>query len=488
LTPCIVGAAQKNNHGNLPLHYAAHYNAPLEVVEALYKAYPEGALQKNNDNNTPLDLAIADGASPNVVALLQGKAVPPGEEEVLSNNKERFDKLEKELQSFMERHDNVHDDLTAVLDFLTDIKENHPHALYCAGMNPEEIVDVDSLLREIRKAAVEDAPPEDPGVGGNVTASTVQEEVVEDAVTPARDEVERLLSKIVGFDEIKNQMRGLRRTIELNRDSTDNVERKLPPHLCLIGNVGSGKTFVARILGEILHRIGAVDKDVFLEVGRNELVEKSEAKTIEKTKLILERARGGVLFVDEAYTMLPSTARRGSSRGDHGAAALRTIAEALPNNDPFIILSGFSSDLQLLLTNNAAGFKSYFLMQVELPDAAPISISEMFMSKAKAKGFIFAEGVTLEYIAELIQDNTKPEWRAGRNGRVSELLLSAVRSMIKHRNDHSNDRKDRHGRSVSPARSVVPVLSPISHRFPVSAPEDVVVTVEDMQNAFVNGL
>ena len=73
------------------MHYAAHYNAPLEVVQALFEAYPDAALQKNNDQNTPLDLAIADGASPNVVALLQGKTVPPGEEELLNREKRRLE-------------------------------------------------------------------------------------------------------------------------------------------------------------------------------------------------------------------------------------------------------------------------------------------------------------------------------------------------------------------------------------------------------------
>ena len=57
---------QKNNHGNIPLHYAAHYNAHIEVVEALYHAFPEAAWQKNYDSNLPLDLAVADGAPINV--------------------------------------------------------------------------------------------------------------------------------------------------------------------------------------------------------------------------------------------------------------------------------------------------------------------------------------------------------------------------------------------------------------------------------------
>jgi ankyrin repeat protein len=144
------GAAQKNNHGNLPLHYAAHYNAPLEVVEALYHAYPEGALQKNNDNNTPLDLAIADGASPNVVALLQGHSVPPTDDEVLTGAKTRCERMEKELQRSMEQHDGMNEERELVLAMLMDIREQHPHALYSAGIDPTAVTDVDSLLDQVR--------------------------------------------------------------------------------------------------------------------------------------------------------------------------------------------------------------------------------------------------------------------------------------------------------------------------------------------------
>jgi len=144
------GAAKKNNHGNLPLHYAAHYNAPLEVVEALYHAYPEGALQKNNDNNTPLDLAIADGASPNVVALLQGQSVPPTDDEVLNAAKARCERMEKELQRSMEQHDGMNEDREVVLNMLMDIKERQPHALYSAGIDPNAVKDMESLLAQVR--------------------------------------------------------------------------------------------------------------------------------------------------------------------------------------------------------------------------------------------------------------------------------------------------------------------------------------------------
>ena len=143
------GAAQKNNHGNLPLHYAAHYNAPLEVVEALYNAYPQGATQKNNDNNTPLDLAIADGASPNVVSLLQGKSVPPTEDEVLEKAKRRYEAAERELARHMSESHGTTEEMEEVLGLLMDIYEGHPHALYSAGINPEQAGTMESMMEEV---------------------------------------------------------------------------------------------------------------------------------------------------------------------------------------------------------------------------------------------------------------------------------------------------------------------------------------------------
>ena len=151
------GAAQKNNHGNLPLHYAAHYNAPLEVVEALYNAYPEGAYQKNNDSNTPLDLAIADGASPNVVSLLQGKSVPPTDDEMFEGARGKCERMEKELQRGMESHDLIQEELESVLGLLMDVRDGHPHALYSAGIDPTGVADLDSLLEQVSASDMDSA-------------------------------------------------------------------------------------------------------------------------------------------------------------------------------------------------------------------------------------------------------------------------------------------------------------------------------------------
>ncbi|KAL7578977.1 hypothetical protein ACA910_019024 [Epithemia clementina (nom. ined.)] len=464
------GAAQKNNHGNLPLHYAAHYNAPLEVVEALYQAYPEGAHQKNNDNNTPLDLAIADGASPNVVALLRGQSVPPTDEEVLEAAKAKCERMEKELQRSMEQHDGMKEDREAVLAMLYDVKEAHPHALYSAGMDPTAIRDMDTLLEQIRKASAEDTPP--PGVSDE----EIEAQIIEDSLAPPDDPIEGgALSKLVGLEVVKAQIRGLRRTLECNEGPDIPVAVR---HLALVGNPGTGKRLVARIWHNVLYTMGVVNRNLVMATRDDFVDRKSEARTVFKTRRVLERAAGGVLLIPEAYQLLPSAARpRGA---DHGAAALRELTRALPAGNPIIILTGVPLDLQRILSSDI-GFKSHFLTRLEFPDLTPEQLARIFLQKLTQAGLVAAEGVTVDYLAELIASNTEPEWRSERNGNIAELLLTGVRAELRKRQVWDDTASKG---SLSPMK----ILSPGSSRMPAYMPEEVFVTVEDVQNAIVDGM
>lgn len=456
------GAAQKNNHGNLPLHYAAHYNAPIEVVEALYHAYPEAARQKNNDSNTPLDLAVADGASNNVVALLQGKSVPPNDEEIYEGAKARFERVEKELQKQMASHDGVQEDLDALLQFLMDVKENHPSAMYSSGIEPENCTDLDSMLEQVRIAGEEEQK----------SIEDDEAKQIEDSLVPPDDPVEVALAQLIGLDAIKNQIRGLRRTIEVDRlRGLVPGQCDRPRHIILTGNPGCGKTFASRLILPLLYKIGAVASDNIIEAGRSELVDgRSEERTMEKTTRVLERARGGVLFVDEIYSLLPSNGRSGSQ--DHGPAALKVLAENLTTGDPLIVLSGYSIDLQRIVSSDI-GFKNNFLLRIELPDPTPFELARMVASKLGQKGYVLGEGLTARYISDAIESMGE-DWRAERNGRVADDLVHAVKMELKKKSTSGNDLG-----TMSPA---------MSSRMPILTPDEVTVTVEDFQNAFRNGL
>lgn len=479
------GAAQKNNHGNLPLHYAAHYNAPLEVVEALYKAYPQGATQKNNDNNTPLDLAIADGASPNVVSLLQGKTVPPTEDEVLEKAKRRYEAAERELARHMSESSGTTEEMEEVLALLLDIHEGHPHALYSAGINPEMAGTMDSMMEEVRKAAAADNTHMN-GLGGGIEDNYMsrneneeEAQLIEDALCPPDDLVEIALSKLVGLEAAKNQIRGMRRTMELVK-SAQNGKLAHPSHIVLEGNPGVGKKMVATILADILYEIGVVKTQNFMSVGRDELIDrKSEARTIHKTRKVMERAKGGVLVLSEAYTLLPSTAR---PRGrDHGGAALREIARTLPTGNPLIILTGSALELQRILSSEI-GFKSHFLTRIEFADPSPSQVARIFMGKMSDMGLVPGDGVTVDYLAELISTNTDEDWRLERNGRIADLLLNGVRAELRKR-FYFNDESSKV--SFSPIKMMSPGAS---SRMPAATPDEIFVTVEDVQNAIVNGM
>jgi SpoVK/Ycf46/Vps4 family AAA+-type ATPase len=478
------GAAQKNNHGNLPLHYASHYNAPLEVVEALYNAYPEGAHQKNNDSNTPLDLAIADGASPNVVALLQGKTVPPSDDEVFDSSRARCERMEKEIQRAMEGHGDVQEDLEAVLSVLMEVKQGHPHALYSSGMDPTRVTDMESLLEQVRRAGEEERRGVEADESSLNRADSIRDEeeelqLIEESLLPPDDEVEWMLSKIIGLDSLKNQIRGIRRTIEMDKFAVNSASHILPRHLALVGNPGTGKTFIAGLVMKIMHKIGAVPSSNIVAAGRDDLIDrKSESRTIMKTRRVLERASGGVLFVDEAYLLLPSVAR---PRGrDYGPAALRELAKGLSSGSPLVILAGYSADLQRILAADI-GFKGNFLTRVEIPDPSTNEIARMFFSKMIQKGLVASEGLTINFVAQLLESNTEEDWRSERNGYIADLMLNAVRSELKSKMVGGDTFSKE---SVSPRK----LLAQPGQKLPVNTAEEILVTAEDVQSAVMNGL
>ena len=311
-------------------------------------------------------------------------------------------------------------------------------------------------------------------IAGEEEQKSIEEDEVkqiEDSLVPPDDPVEVQLAEIIGLDAVKNQIRGLRRTIEVDRlRGLKPGESDRPRHFILTGNPGCGKTYAARLLLPLLHKIGAVPNECCVEAGRNELVDaRSEERTIEKTERVLARAKGGVVFIDEVYNLLPSHGRQGSQ--DHGPAALKVLAAALSKGNPLIVLAGYALDLQRIVSSDI-GFKGGFLLRMELPDPTPFELARMVATKLGMKGFVLGEGLTARYVADAVASMGE-DWRAERNGRVADDLVHSIRMEMRKKASGSD------AGTLSPA---------MSSRVPIVNPEEVTITVEDFQNAFRSGI
>lgn len=206
-------ASERNTYGSLPLHMAASNQAKAECVRRLIEIYPEAVHMQNDDGMTPLDLVLADEA-PNeaVVAMLEGRPPPPVSTPRVEAERyaERAEALERKLAVFQDSSGRQRGDLDVALLAVRKLADCIPHALYVAGMDPNELEvalssntsssEQEDILLDMVKKAVRakrggaSVGRQKDGEGGGV-------------VGPIRDRVEDLLDTLVGLGHIKSQVR-----------------------------------------------------------------------------------------------------------------------------------------------------------------------------------------------------------------------------------------------------------------------------------------
>jgi hypothetical protein len=467
------GATVRNQYGSLPLHMAASNQSAPDVVRLLIDTYPDALHLQNDDGMTPLDLAVADdSASEAVVAMLEGRPPPPEltKRQQAEKYEERAHALERKLASLQHSggsRSGSSTDLKIALAAVRRLADRFPHALYSAGMDPNELevafstqlngnsktkdADAERILMEAVKKRAVTTVRDARGVPMAVQSSSHQ--------MGPRDRVEELLSSIVGLEHIKSQVRGLRRSAEISdlRESlvpigkstrggpmslvapalAEDTGRPTASHMVFAGNPGCGKTAVARLLAKAFHELGLLRKPKFLEVERMDLVGRDKNSTVMKTREVLDEARGGILFIDEAFT-LSMTSKK--NRGDKGAEVINEIVRQIEMSQnkssddtfPLIILSGFPLETQALLSFQQ-DLRKHFPLVFEFPDYTCVELARIFVDLAAAKGFEMDESLTEEIIAKQLEKETNLTWRSERNGRVSEMLLAGVRTEIRKR-------------------------------------------------------
>ena len=187
------------------------------------------------------------------------------------------------------------------------------------------------------------------------------------------------LKQLVGIDKIREQFGDYVRLLKFVRQ---NPQTNIPfrPHMAFMGNPGTGKTTVAKLFGQILLSERLLPNSNFVTVSPTDLIGQYVGQTGPKTKAQCERARGGILFVDEAYQLCP----RNQNNGDFGKEAITELIQFMEeDNDSIVILAGYTDDIKWLIEHGNAGLKSripeenYFYFE----DYEPKVLLDMLISK-----------------------------------------------------------------------------------------------------------
>ncbi|KAJ0751804.1 putative AAA+ ATPase domain, ATPase, AAA-type, core, ankyrin repeat-containing [Helianthus annuus] len=399
---------------NTPLHVAASHNS-VEVVKFLLNfAGPETVdlEAKNMYGETPLHMAAKNGCNEAAALLLSHGAST----EAKANN--GMTPLHLSVWHSLRAEDN------------STVKTLLEHNADCSAKDDEGMTPLNHLsetgnekLRALLNSYLEE--------------QRKRRAIEACSETKAKmDELEKELSNLVGLHELKLQLRKWAKGMlldERRRALGLKVGTRRPPHMAFLGNPGTGKTMVARILGKLLFMVGILPTDKVTEVQRTDLVGEFVGHTGPKTRRVLKEAEGGILFVDEAYRLIPM---QKSDDKDYGLEALEEIMSVMDNGKVVVIFAGYSEPMKRVISSNE-GFcrrvtKFFTFDDFSTEDLANILHLKMNnqIEASTLYGFKLHPSCTVKTVADMIERETTEKQRKEMNGGLVDPLLVNARENL----------------------------------------------------------
>ena len=239
------------------------------------------------------------------------------------------------------------------------------------------------------------------------------------AYTGALDAIRAEINELVGLAPVKEYVFGLADNLQVQqrRAAAGLKTASLSMHMIFTGNPGTGKTTIARLVAKYLKAIGALKGGQLVEVTRADLVGRYTGHTAPLTNSVIESALGGVLFIDEAYSLY-----RGE-QDSFGLEAIDTLVKGMEDHrdELVVILAGYTREMETFLTANS-GLASRFPNRIEFPDYTAVELLQITRVLAKNKGYTLAEACTEPLLGYYARWQAVDARTAG-NGRLARNTL-----------------------------------------------------------------